>query len=77
MILKSFEINKIDLKINHLILLYGKNEGYKKETLHTLIKDTAKISNYEEKEILDDEDKFIESIFVKTHTDMNMFIVRT
>ena len=75
MILKSFEINKIDLKINHLILLYGKNEGYKKETLHTLIKDTAKISNYEEKEILDDEDKFIESILSKSLFDKEKVIV--
>ena len=75
MILKSFEINKIDLKINHLILFYGKNEGYKKETLHTLIKDTAKISNYEEKEILDDEDKFIESILSKSLFDKEKIIV--
>ena len=75
MILKSFEINKIDLKINHLILFYGKNEGYKKETLHTLIKDKAKISNYEEKEILDDEDKFIESILSKSLFDKEKIIV--
>ncbi|MDC0423696.1 DNA polymerase III subunit delta [Candidatus Pelagibacter sp.] len=75
MILKSFEINKIDLNINHLILLYGKNEGYKKETLHTLIKDAAKISNYEEKEILDDEDKFIESILSKSLFDKEKVIV--
>ena len=38
MIFKSFEINKIDKKINQLILFYGKNEGLKNETLLTLIK---------------------------------------
>jgi hypothetical protein len=30
MILKSFEINKINKDINHLILFYGKNDGFKK-----------------------------------------------
>ena len=29
MIIKNFEINKIDLKLNNLILLYGSNEGFK------------------------------------------------
>ena len=31
MIFKSFEINKINKKINQLILFYGKNEGLKNE----------------------------------------------
>jgi DNA polymerase-3 subunit delta len=39
MIIKSFEINKIDNKINQLILFYGKNEGLKNEALSILIKD--------------------------------------
>ena len=34
MILKSFEINKINLDINNLILFYGKNEGLKNEALN-------------------------------------------
>ena len=38
MILKSFEINKINLNINNLILFYGKNEGLKIEALNILIK---------------------------------------
>ena len=31
MIIKSFEINKIDLNQNNLLLLYGKNVGFKDE----------------------------------------------
>ena len=31
MILKSYEINKINLNKNKIILFYGKNEGLKKE----------------------------------------------
>jgi len=49
MILKSFEIKKINLGVNHLILFYGKNEGLKNEAIKILINDKSKISNYEEK----------------------------
>ena len=38
MILKNYEINKINQNINHFILFYGKNEGLKNEALDTLIK---------------------------------------
>ena len=37
MILKSYEINKINKNINHLILFHGKNEGLKNEALKFLI----------------------------------------
>ena len=66
MILKSYEINKINLNINHLILFYGKNEGLKNEALNILIKNKNNISNYEEKEILDNENGFIENILSKS-----------
>ena len=49
MIFKSYEINKINLNINHLILFYGKNEGLKNEALNILIKNRNNLSNYEEK----------------------------
>ena len=62
MILKSFEIKKINKNINHILLFYGKNEGLKNESLNILIKDKNKITNYEEKEILDNENNFIESV---------------
>jgi DNA polymerase-3 subunit delta len=66
MIFKSYEINKINLNTNHLILLYGKNEGLKNEALNILNKDKNDISNYEEKEILDNENIFIENILSKS-----------
>jgi len=65
MILKNYEINKIE-NINHFILFYGKNEGLKKEALNILIKNKNNISNYDEKEILDNENNFIESILSKS-----------
>ena len=66
MIFKSYEINKINLNINHLILFYGKNEGLKNEALDILIKNKNNISYYEEKEILDNENVFIENILSKS-----------
>jgi DNA polymerase III subunit delta len=75
MILKFFEINKINLKTNHLILLYGKNEGLKNETVEILIKDKTKILNYEEKEILDNENDFIENILSRSLFEPEKFIV--
>ena len=57
MILKSTEIHKI--KLNTFILLYGSNEGLKNEILEQIKK--SKILFYETKEILDNQDKFLEN----------------
>jgi len=75
MILKSYEINKINQKINNLILFYGKNEGLKKEALDLLIKEKNNISNFDEKEILDNEDNFVENILSKSLFEPQKFIV--
>jgi len=75
MILKSFEINKINKKINRLILFYGKNNGLKNEALSALIKNESNIQNYEEKEILDNENNFIENILSKSLFEKEKFIV--
>jgi len=74
MILKSYEINKIDQNINHLILFYGKNEGLKNEAVRILIKKND-ISKYEEKEILDNENNFIENILSKSLFETEKFII--
>ena len=75
MILKSYEINKINKNINHLILFYGKNEGLKNEALNILVKNKNNISNYEEKEILENENVFIENILSKSLFEEEKFIV--
>ena len=36
MIIKSFELSKINLKEKQFFLFYGKNEGLKKETIKAL-----------------------------------------
>jgi len=75
MIIKPYEINKINENINRLILFYGKNDGLKNEALHLLIKEKNNSLNYEEKEILDNENNFIESILSKSLFDPQKFIV--
>ena len=75
MIIKSFEIKKIDQNINNLILFYGKNEGLKNEALDILFKDKNNISNYDEKEILDNENNFIENILSKSLFEQQKFII--
>ena len=75
MIIKSYEIKKINIEHNRFILFYGKNEGLKIETLNILIKDKNTISYYEEKEILDNENNFIETILSKSLFDPQKFIV--
>ena len=66
MILKSFEIAKVNLDLHKIILLYGKNEGYKKQIINKLTKGIKDINIYEEKEIIDIQGSFIEKISTKS-----------
>jgi DNA polymerase-3 subunit delta len=75
MILKSFEISKINQEINHLILFYGKNEGLKNDSLFILNKYKTNVSSYEEKEILDNENNFFENLLSKSLFEHKKFIV--
>ena len=75
MIIKSHEVNKISLEINNLLLFYGKNEGLKNQTINNIIKNTNNIYNYDEKEILDNENIFVENILSKSLFEREKFIV--
>ena len=66
MILKYYEINKINLEYNKLILFYGKNEGLKNDNIKNLLKDKNEILYYDEKDILDNPNKFIEATLSKS-----------
>ena len=66
MIVKSYDYKKIDLKKNNIILLYGKNEGYKKEVGEYFKSQTNKSYQYDEKEILDNQNIFLENILNKS-----------
>lgn len=60
MILKPYEINKVDLNKQKFLLLHGKNEGAKLEEIKNIKEKykEKKCYNYEEKFILDNLDNF-------------------
>ena len=64
MILKNYEIDKINLVNNKFILFYGKNEGLKKEIISkvTSKKKNIEIQKLDENEILKNQELFIEEI---------------
>ena len=75
MIIKSFEQNKIDFNKSRLVLLYGKNEGLKNEMSNNLIKFSKNVSKYEEKEILENSNIFLENIFSKSLFESEKIII--
>ena len=66
MITKSHELNKIKLNQSPFILLYGKNEGFKNQAITQILKSKKHISKYEEKEVLENSNSFLESILSKS-----------
>ena len=68
MILKSFQLKNINIDKNKFILFYGVNEGLKKEEISKLtIKEKREnISKYEEKELIENSENFLDSIFSKS-----------
>ena len=74
MIKKTNELNEHTLSENNFFLLHGKNEGFKNNIIIKILK-KRKILNYEEKEIIDNEDIFFESIYSKSLFDNQKIII--
>ncbi len=68
MIIKSFEVEKIKIIKNNLILLYGSNEGHKNQVIKELFEKSFKgeISRFDENEILNNYEGFISSLINKS-----------
>tara|TARA_Y200000002_G_scaffold252801_1_gene209379 strand:+ start:225 stop:1205 length:981 start_codon:yes stop_codon:yes gene_type:complete len=75
MIIKFYELNKINFNQNKLILFYGKNEGLKNNAIENLIKDKNEILYYDEKIIIENPDNFIENIINKSLFEKEKIIV--
>ena len=75
MIYKHYEIKKINFLINKQILLYGKNNGLKKEILESLVVNSNSISKYDENSILENIDKFKEKILNKSFFEKEEIII--
>tara|TARA_Y100000768_G_scaffold386262_1_gene374235 strand:+ start:526 stop:1512 length:987 start_codon:yes stop_codon:yes gene_type:complete len=63
MIIKTFEINKIKFDKQNLFLVYGENEGLKKEIIQSLKKKfNGNVENYDETQIIENKELFYEKI---------------
>ena len=76
MIIKSFEIQKKNFEEYNTILFYGQNEGLKKEEIDKIkLKTNKKIFNYDEKQVIENQDNFIEEILTKSLFDDQKIIL--
>ena len=77
MIIKSFELIKIDFKDKYFFLLYGQNEGHKKQVIDEKFKKLHKESTYlyEENEILQNEGEFFNNILSKSFFEKEKLII--
>ena len=68
MIIKSFEIVKIDLKKNSFFLFYGENEGHKNQVIEEKFKKffTDNKYIYDESEIIKNEENFFNKVLSKS-----------
>ena len=77
MIIKSFEISKINFNKNNFYLLYGENEGYKNEVIKKYFEKiySNSIYRHDENQILDDKDKFLNGLLSKSFFDIKKLII--
>ena len=78
MIIKSYELNKIDVNKNKIFLMYGQNEGLKNEITkkYFINKFKENIYRYDEKEIIDNNSDFFDGILSRSFfEEKKLFIV--
>ncbi len=76
MIVKSYEINKIDINKVNFILMYGDNQGFKDEVIKFIIKKkNIKQNNYYEKDVLDNSENFFNTVSTKSFFENEKIIV--
>jgi len=77
MIIKSYEISKIDFVKNSFYLLYGENEGFKNQIIKNQFekKFQNNINRYEENEILNNKENFFDNILIKSFFENEKLII--
>ena len=77
MIIKHFELSKIDLKKNCFFLFYGENQGLKNEIIEKQFKKNYSKSTYiyEEHEVLNNRDNFYNDILSKSFFENEKLII--
>ena len=68
MIIKSFDLNKINSSKSNFFLVYGKNEGLKKKIIeeNLLHKNDNKLERFDENEIINNFENFLSSLLTKS-----------
>jgi DNA polymerase III subunit delta len=77
MILKIFEIEKLDIKKNKNFLFYGENQGYKNEIIEKKFKKYFLENNYkyDENELLNNKESFFNNILTKSFFENEKLII--
>ena len=77
MIKKNFELGKLNVKNFNLFLMYGKNEGLKKEIInkHFTKNFLGQINKYDEREFIDNAETIISEILNKSLFDNEKLII--
>ena len=77
MIIKSFELDKLNSYDFNLHLIYGNNEGIKEDIINNkYLKDfNGEVLKYEEQELLNSKDEFISSLLTKSLFETNKLII--
>jgi DNA polymerase-3 subunit delta len=64
MIIKSYDLNKLDINKNNIILFYGQNQGAKEEEINKIIsKNKVVVNKYDEKQVLDNTENMHNELF--------------
>ena len=77
MIIKFFELEKIDLKTKQFFLLYGENQGLKNEIIEKKFKKnySKNTYNYEENDVLNNKENFFNTILSKSFFENEKLII--
>ena len=77
MIIKHFELNKVDLNKNYFFLLHGENQGLKNELIESKFKKNylEKSYNYDENEILNNKENFYDNILSNSFFENEKLII--
>ncbi len=78
MILKQYEVSKINVKIHPIILFYGQNNGAKEEEILNLTKkQETKPNIYDEKQVLENSELFYNDVLSESlFDDKKIFIIK-
>jgi len=77
MIIKFFEVEKVDLKTKQFFLLYGENQGLKNEIIEKKFKKnySGNTYNYEENDVLNNKENFFNTILSKSFFENEKLII--